>query len=695
MLLKVRAPSLLLRVALATGLLSLGSVAQAQSSACAANETQQSYTFAAPNNWPAGNATIGYTIGVGASSVTVGGTATLADIVAGSPSTQPTGGFADSYSYIVNRANTTTSNTVTITFSKPISKFQVVATDLDFGGTTTNAYQDRVTLVGTGPSGTVTPTAVATNPALVGVVGNVATSLSTDQNQNCPTTGTGADQCNVTYSFPQPITSFTYTYGNGPGAVGNPPEQQVGMAALGFCIQNPDLALVKDDGGASFSAGGSGTYTFTVSNVGSTGTSGTTTVKDILPAGLSFGTPLTPGGANAAAWTCVRSTTTNANDTATCTSTTVIAAAGTSTFTLPVAVAAGTTGTTLSNRAKVFGGGDPNKAAETTTGAITACASDGLAGAVANAGCGFETTPIISIPPATPTLSCTSSASIFNTAFNGQSGPPLASGNDPVWETNSQVTGQTTPPTGGTWSLAYVVNAANKPAPWIASPFNNAQWISYAANANHIAAGSNDVWFRYTFNLAAGIAPSDLALQLSFYADNSVTGIYVNGVQQAVAGVPPAGNVYQYAGYAAGAQVSATLASNWQVGSNTILVRVSSDPGQIGFLAQVTSNNFCRAAVRITKSDSQNTTTAGSANNYVVTLANQGPGAANGVIVTDVVGAGLTCPAASAVVCTVTGVGAVCPAGPLTIGNLTGAGITVATLPVNGALQFAYTCNVN
>ena len=498
MLLKARAPSLLLRVALATGLLSLGSVAQAQSSACAANETQQSYTFAAPNNWPAGNATIGYTIGAGASSVTVGGTATLADIVAGSPSTQPTGGFADSYSYIVNRASTTTSNTVTITFSKPISKFQVVATDLDFGGTTTNAYQDRVTLVGTGPSGTVTPTAVATNPALVGVVGNVATSLSTDQNQNCPTTGAGANQCNVTYSFPQPITSFTYTYGNGPGAVGNPPEQQVGMAALGFCIQNPDLALVKDDGGASFSAGGSGTYTFTVSNVGSTGTSGTTTVKDILPAGLSFGTPLTPGGANAAAWTCVRSTTTNANDTATCTSTTVIAAAGTSTFTLPVAVAGSAGGSTLTNRAKVFGGNDPNKATETTTGTIGACANDSLAGAVANAGCGFETTPILS-----------------------------------------------------------------------------------AAN------------------------------------------------------------------------------------------------------------------IVITKTDNKTLATSGGTNNYVVTLTNQGPSAANGVIVTDVVGAGLTCPAASAVVCTVTGVGAVCPAGSLTIGNLTGAGITVATLPVNGALQFAYTCNVN
>jgi uncharacterized repeat protein (TIGR01451 family) len=96
----------------------------------------------------------------------------------------------------------------------------------------------------------------------------------------------------------------------------------------------------------------------------------------------------------------------------------------------------------------------------------------------------------------------------------------------------------------------------------------------------------------------------------------------------------------------------------------------------------------------ITKTDSKTVTTAGGTNAYVVTLTNQGPSAANGVIVTDVVGAGLTCPATNAVTCSVIGAGAVCPAGPLTIASLT-TGVTVATLPSAGALQFAYTCNVN
>jgi uncharacterized repeat protein (TIGR01451 family) len=96
----------------------------------------------------------------------------------------------------------------------------------------------------------------------------------------------------------------------------------------------------------------------------------------------------------------------------------------------------------------------------------------------------------------------------------------------------------------------------------------------------------------------------------------------------------------------------------------------------------------------ITKTDSKTSTSSGGTNNYVVTLTNQGPSAANNAVLTDVEGAGLTCPPANPVTCAVTGAGAVCPTGPLTFANLT-AGVTVPTLPANGALTFSYTCNVN
>lgn len=485
-----------LAICLFSSLMALPMAAQAQvptPTACVSGEVANTFSFASPNNWVAGSSTFNTTFGTGAAAITVTGVASMTNVVAGYPTTQASGGFADSFYYLVDRPTTGGSNSVIFTFSKPVRGLKVVVTDLDYFNNNGDIYQDRANLSGAGPAGAVVPTAVATDPTRVIVAGTTATSST--GTANCAAADAG---CNATYTFAQPITTFTMVYDNGAAERGDPSNQMIGLAAFGFCVQNPDLSLVKDDAAASFTAGSTGAYSFTVSNVGAAATSGTTTVKDILPAGMSFGTPLTPGGANAAAWTCVQSTTTNANDTATCTSTTAIAAAGASTFTLPVSVFATAGGSTLTNIAKVFGGNDPNKVTETTTGAISTCASDSLAGAVANAGCGFEVTPITAA-----------------------------------------------------------------------------------------------------------------------------------------------------------------------------------------------------ASVVITKTDSKTVATSGDTNNYVVTLTNQGPSVANGVVVTDVVGGGLTCPSTNVVTCSGAVNGAVCPAGPLTIANLTGAGITVATLPVNGALQFAYTCNVN
>ncbi len=106
------------------------------------------------------------------------------------------------------------------------------------------------------------------------------------------------------------------------------------------------------------------------------------------------------------------------------------------------------------------------------------------------------------------------------------------------------------------------------------------------------------------------------------------------------------------------------------------------------------TNKSVLAAVTIAKTDSKSVSVSGGTNNYVITVSNAGPASANGSVLTDVVGSGLTCPAANAVACTVTVGAATCPAGPLTIASLT-TGVTVATFPPNSALQFAFSCNVN
>ena len=106
------------------------------------------------------------------------------------------------------------------------------------------------------------------------------------------------------------------------------------------------------------------------------------------------------------------------------------------------------------------------------------------------------------------------------------------------------------------------------------------------------------------------------------------------------------------------------------------------------------TNKSIAIALTITKTDSKAIATSGGTNDYVITVLNAGPGAADSVVVSDVVGAGLTCPSTNTVTCLVTAGTAICPAGPLSFANLT-TGVTVATFPPNSALQFAYTCNVN
>ena len=104
----------------------------------------------------------------------------------------------------------------------------------------------------------------------------------------------------------------------------------------------PDLTLTKSHIGAGFSQGQQGAqYTLTVANGGTGGTTGTITVSDNLPAGLSFVSGTGPG------WSCGA-----VGQAVTCTSTTPIPATGASSLTLNVSVSQ-TAPANLSNTATV------------------------------------------------------------------------------------------------------------------------------------------------------------------------------------------------------------------------------------------------------------------------------------------------------------------------------------------------------
>ncbi len=113
----------------------------------------------------------------------------------------------------------------------------------------------------------------------------------------------------------------------------------------------PDLTVNKNHTPASFGNGSStGYFTITPSNIGTTDTSGTITIVDILPTGLTLARPATGLG-----WTCPSVA---GSSSVTCTSNDLIAAGGSGEpIIIPVAVA--TTASTLTNTVDISGGGEP------------------------------------------------------------------------------------------------------------------------------------------------------------------------------------------------------------------------------------------------------------------------------------------------------------------------------------------------
>jgi uncharacterized repeat protein (TIGR01451 family) len=117
-------------------------------------------------------------------------------------------------------------------------------------------------------------------------------------------------------------------------------------------VLSPDLTIAKTHTG-NFTQGGTGAYSLTVGNSGTAATSGTITVVDTLPTGLSIAAgAVTLTGTNAANWSC------NAVGQAiTCTSSNAIAISGFSTFGFNVVVASNAPAS-VTNNVSVSGGNE-------------------------------------------------------------------------------------------------------------------------------------------------------------------------------------------------------------------------------------------------------------------------------------------------------------------------------------------------
>ena len=189
-----------------------------------------------------------------------------------------------------------------------------------------------------------------------------------------------------------------------------------------------------------------------------------------------------------------------------------------------------------------------------------------------------------------PVVTCATDAALFNTAYNGAGGKTAVGLPDRNWQV--AVGNSSGPTSAGAYIPAWVV--AGNPA-WYQGTFGNASWISYYSNSTQVTS-SVDLYFRYTFRIDPEVSLTGFALPMEFFADNSVPDVWVNGTSQDAfeAGLPQsAGAPYTYAGFLQANKAATSLSHGFQIGLNTIVVRVASNSPAVGFMAQINAQALC------------------------------------------------------------------------------------------------------
>lgn len=148
------------------------------------------------------------------------------------------------------------------------------------------------------------------------------------------------------------------------------------------------------------------------------------------------------------------------------------------------------------------------------------------------------------------------------------------------------------------FSPAIVVGKAINTPPfvWATSPFGNAEWISATQNGQDINSQGlvtgadntlpNTYFYKYKFDITDPLVLASLKLRLDYYVDNQIVRVYVNGVDQSIDSTDPEG-------YADGHGKSTLLDSDFQLGTNELVVQMFSTPGFAGLLVQGIPSCYC------------------------------------------------------------------------------------------------------
>jgi uncharacterized repeat protein (TIGR01451 family) len=169
-----------------------------------------------------------------------------------------------------------------------------------------------------------------------GVTGSGWTCSAVGRRVTCVTPGPLAVGATTTFTLSVTVAAGTAVGTSLPnvvrvvGSTIDPDQSDNRISIPGTAVANIDFTLAKSHAGI-FVVGGNGTYTLTVKNVGTTASSGTITMLDTLPTGMSYVSGV------GTSWTCARTST--GPDVVSCTRTVAVAAGATVTIALTVAVA--------------------------------------------------------------------------------------------------------------------------------------------------------------------------------------------------------------------------------------------------------------------------------------------------------------------------------------------------------------------
>ncbi len=621
-------------------------------------------------------------------------------VAAGPQSYQVTVGIgAGTVGLLTNTATVTSTSTdpdpsddqataVTSVTSSDLAVTKTVGGPVTAGGQAT--YTVTVTNNGPSPASNVTVSDVL--PAGMTYLSSNVTPTVNGQNITWPTLASLANGANQVY---------TLTVSVGAGVSGNLTNTATATSATTFdpvpgnntgtlvstVGATADLSVTKT-GGATVTAGGQATYTVTVTNNGPSNASNVV-VTDLMPAGMSFASSsLTPAVTG---------------QTVTWPTLGTLANGASQAYTLTVNVSSGVTGT-LNNTASVASGtSDPNGANNSGTRISTVVSSADLAitktgGATVTAGGqATYTVTVTNNGPSNAVGVVVTDVLPAGMTFASSSVTPGVNGQTITWPTiatvangSSQIytlTVNVAPGTTGTLNNSVAVTSAtNDP---VASNNSATRSSTVGASADlavtktvggTVEAGSQATYTITVTNngpsnatnvVVTDVLPSGMSFASATPTQSSVVGQLVTW--------PTIGTL------ASGSSQIYTLTVNVSAGASGTLDNTASaasptsDPNGSNNSAVQSSTVAAEADLSITKTGAA-TVTAGGQATYTVTVTNNGPSDATGIVVTDVLPAGMSF-ASSNVTPGVNGQTITWP----TLGSLSNGASQVYTLTVNVA----------